>query len=56
MHLCHESSTLSKGNAGKPEEAMKALREEVLKAVKIGIWEPIHVKSLTEEQQKMIIP
>jgi hypothetical protein len=56
MHLCHESSTLSKGNAGKPEEAMKALREEVLKAVKIGIWEPIHVKSLSEEQQKMIIP
>jgi hypothetical protein len=40
----------------KPEEAMKALREEVLKAVTIGIWEPIHVKSLADEQQKMIIP
>ncbi len=40
----------------KPEEAMKALREEVLKAVKIDVWEPVHPESLSDEEQTMIIP
>jgi hypothetical protein len=30
----------------KPEEAMKALREEVLKTIKLDIWEPVHLKPL----------
>jgi hypothetical protein len=40
----------------KPEEAMKALREEVLKAVRIDIWSPVHPNNLTAEEQKLIIP
>jgi len=40
----------------KPEEAMQALREEVIKAIKINIWHPVHLKDLTEEQKKLIIP
>ncbi len=31
----------------KPEEAMKALREEVSKTIKLDIWEPVHLESLT---------
>jgi hypothetical protein len=40
----------------KPEEAMQALWEEVIKAIKINIWHPVHIKDLTEEQKKLIIP
>jgi hypothetical protein len=40
----------------RPDEAMKALEEEVTKAVKIGIWEPVHLSDLTHEEKKMIIP
>jgi hypothetical protein len=40
----------------RPVEAMKALREEVIKAIKINIWHLVHVKDLTKEQQKLIIP
>jgi hypothetical protein len=32
----------------KPEEAMKALREEVLKTIKLDIWEPVHLKPLNQ--------
>ncbi len=35
----------------KPEEAMKALREEVLKAVKI----PVHPGDMSVQQKKLII-
>ncbi len=45
-----------KAMVDKPEEAMKALRKEVIKAVKIGIWHPVHLRDLTEEQKKLIIP
>jgi hypothetical protein len=40
----------------KPEEAMKALREEVKMSVKIDIWDPIHLEDMSEEERKMIIP
>jgi len=40
----------------KPKEAMQALREEVIKAIKSNIWHPVHIKDLTEEQKKLIIP
>ncbi len=40
----------------KPKEVMRALKEEVLKAVKIDIWEPIHPREMSEEDCKMIIP
>jgi hypothetical protein len=40
----------------KPDEVMQALREEVIKAIKIIIWHPVHLKDLTEEQKKLIIP
>jgi hypothetical protein len=35
---------------------MKALREEVLKAIKIDIWKPINPNTLMEEQLKLILP
>jgi hypothetical protein len=35
---------------------MKALEEEVTKAVKIHIWEPVHLSDLADEEKKMIIP
>jgi hypothetical protein len=40
----------------KHEEAMKALREEVEKALKINIWHPVHLNDLWHGQQKLIIP
>jgi hypothetical protein len=40
----------------KPEEAILVLREEDIKAIKINIWHPVHIKDLTEEQKKLIIP
>jgi hypothetical protein len=40
----------------RPEEAMMALTEEVTKAVKIDIWEPVHLSDLTDEEKKLIIP
>jgi hypothetical protein len=40
----------------KPEEAMKALKEEVAKALKINIWHPVHLDDLSQEQRKLIIP
>jgi hypothetical protein len=39
----------------KPEEAMKALREEVAKAVKINMWHPVHLANLSKDQQELII-
>jgi len=39
----------------RPDEAMKALREEVIKAMKINIWHPVH-KDLSEEERKLVIP
>jgi hypothetical protein len=38
----------------RPDEAMKALREEVIKAMKINIWHPVH-KDLSEEERKLVI-
>jgi len=40
----------------RPNEAMKALREEVIKAVKINILHPVHYKDLSEEERKLVIP
>lgn len=40
----------------KPAEAMKALREEVAKAIKINIWPPVHLVDLSKDQQELIIP
>jgi hypothetical protein len=40
----------------RPNEAMKALREEVIKAVKINILHPVHYKVLSEEERKLVIP
>jgi hypothetical protein len=42
--------------SAKPEEAMKALKEEVRKAVNIDIWEPVFLHDLTNEEKKLIIP
>ncbi len=35
----------------KPEEALQALRDEVNKAIKISIWDPVYLKELTQEQK-----
>jgi hypothetical protein len=35
----------------KLEEAMKALREKVMKAIKIDIWEPVHPYNMTMERR-----
>ncbi len=40
----------------KPDEAMKALREEVVKALKIDIWKLVHLKDLSAEQVNLILP
>jgi len=40
----------------RPEEVMKALREEVVKALKINIWHPVHMSDLSAEEQKLVIP
>jgi hypothetical protein len=40
----------------KPVEAMRALREEVIKAMKIDIWDPVHPKDMSAEERKLIIP
>jgi hypothetical protein len=40
----------------KPLEAMKALKEEVIKAIKIDIWDPVHPKDMSAEERKLIIP
>jgi len=45
-----------KAVVARPEEAMKALREEVIKAIKINIWHPVHPKDLSKEEQNLIIP
>jgi hypothetical protein len=42
--------------SAKPEEAMKALKEEVRKAIKIDILDPVFLHDLTEEEKKLIIP
>jgi hypothetical protein len=39
----------------RPDEAMKALRKEVIKAMKINIWHPVHYKDLSEEERKLVI-
>jgi hypothetical protein len=40
----------------KPEEAMKALKEVVRKAVKIDIWDPVFLHVLTSVEKKLVIP
>jgi hypothetical protein len=40
----------------RPEEAMKALHEEVQKALKINVWKPIHWEQLSQEEKKLVIP
>ncbi len=40
----------------RPEEAKKALREEVMKALKIDVWEPVHMNDMMKEEQNLIIP
>ena len=39
-----------------PDDAMKALRKEVQKALKIVIWKPVHLKDLNAEEKKLAIP
>jgi hypothetical protein len=39
-----------KAMENRPEEAMKALHEEVMKALKIDFWEPVHPRDMTEEE------
>ncbi len=41
----------NKAMVARPEEAMKALREEVIKAIIINIWHPVHPKDLSKEEQ-----
>ena len=38
-----------------PEEAMKAQRKEVMKAIQIKIWEPVHQNSLSAEEKGLIL-
>jgi hypothetical protein len=40
----------------RPEEAIKALCEEVIKALKIDVWELVQLNEMTEEEQSLIIP
>ncbi len=40
----------------KPDEAMQALQEEFIKAIEIDIWHPVHLRDLTDDQEKLIIP
>ena len=42
-------------NITSPPDTEKA-REEVTKAVKIGVWDPVHLSELTPEEQELIIP
>jgi hypothetical protein len=35
---------------------MKALKEEVRKAVKNDIWDPVLIHDLTSEEKKLVIP
>jgi hypothetical protein len=39
----------------KPEEATKALHKEAVKALKINIWKPVHLKDLSAEQVNLIL-
>jgi hypothetical protein len=39
----------------KPQEAMKALREEVSKTIKLDVWEPVHLENLTTEERNLVI-
>ncbi len=45
-----------KAMKNRPVEAMKALREEVMKAVKIDVWDPVHLHDMSQEEQNLIIP
>jgi hypothetical protein len=55
--LFHKATAqFRKATAQKPEEAMKALMEEVHKVIKIDIWDPIHPKDMSDDEKKMIIP
>lgn len=39
----------------RPKEAMDVLREEVIKAVKIDVWDVVHLKNMTHEERELII-
>ena len=58
MEVCSMMKALlfQKAVKEKPEEAMKALREEVKKAIKINIWKPVHRAQLSDEQKALILP
>jgi hypothetical protein len=45
-----------KAMESRPEEAKKALHEEVMKALKIDVWEPVHMTDMTKEECSLIIP
>lgn len=38
----------------KPEEVTKALREEIIRAIKIDIWHPVHMNKLSKEEKELI--
>jgi hypothetical protein len=40
----------------KPEEVMKALTEEMLKAIQIDIWDPVFPPEMSTKECRMIIP
>ena len=41
-----------KAVVARPEEGMKALKEEVIKAIKSNIWHPVHLKDLSKKEQE----
>ncbi len=55
-YAMNKALLFQKAVTNKPEEAMQALREEVINAIKIGIWHPVNLQDLTEDQQKLGIP
>ena len=56
MYLMKKASLFQMATNTRPVEATKVLREEMTRAIKINIWDLVHAKDLTEEQQKQIIP
>jgi len=52
MYLMKKASLFQKATNTRPVEATKVLREEMTRAIKINIWDLVHAKDLTEEQQK----
>jgi hypothetical protein len=50
MHLFNEEG-FAIAMISRPEEATKALREKVIKAIKIDIWHPVHSRPCPKMNQ-----